>query len=271
DIIFNLCEGALGLSSMEMNVASFYELFGFRYTGSGPLTLGLCLNKGLAKNILCANSVPTPAYTVVKGTGLLADIGINFPLIVKPLQEDAGIGVDSSAVVHDTESLKKRVQYILDVCKQPALVEEYINGREFNVSVMGNGDDLRVLPVSEIDFSGLPEDMPRLVGYEAKWVAASISYKNTVPVCPAKVSEDLKERLSSIAVKAYRLMGCRDYARVDIRMGKDNVPKVLEVNPNPDISPDAGIARSAFAAGMTYSTLIHEIIKCAMSRYGCNE
>lgn len=267
DIIFNLCEGAFGLSSMEMNVAGLYELFGFRYTGSGPLTLGLCLNKEMAKNILYARGVPTSHYAVIQNTNPLPSLGFNFPMIVKPVHEDAGIGIDNNAVVRDITALKKRVEYIMDVYKQPAIVEEYIDGREFNVSVIGN-EDPKVLPVSEIDFSKLPPDTPRIVGYEAKWITTSLLYKKTLPICPADISRDIENNLSSIAIKTYKALGCRDYARVDIRMGSDNMPKVLEVNPNPDISPDAGFARSAAAAGFSYVNLICEIINCAMIRYG---
>ncbi|MBI5892219.1 MAG: ATP-grasp domain-containing protein [Deltaproteobacteria bacterium] len=266
DIIFNLCEGAFGLSSMEMNVAGLYELFGFRYTGSGPLTLGLSLNKETAKNILYARGIPTPKYAVIGDIKSLSSVSISFPLIVKPVHEDAGIGIDNNAVVWDITSLKKRIEYIIDIYKQPALVEEYIDGREFNVSVIGN-ETPNVLPVSEIDFSELPMDIPKIVGYEAKWITTSPLYKKTVPVCPANISKDIEEKLSCTAIKAYKALGCRDYARIDIRMGNDNMPKVLEVNPNPDISPDAGLARSALAAGFSYSKLICEIINCAVKRY----
>ncbi|MBI5682631.1 MAG: ATP-grasp domain-containing protein [Deltaproteobacteria bacterium] len=267
DIIFNLCEGAFGMSSMEMNVAGLYEILNFRYTGSGPLTLGICLNKGMTKDILSAKGIPTSRYAVVSDAGSLSSIDLEFPLIVKPLKEDAGLGVDNNAVVHNINALRKRVEYVRDIFRQPAIIEEYIDGREFNVSVIGN-ENPRALPISEIDFSGLPADMPRLVGYEAKWVATSLFYEKTVPVCPADISRDLEEGIKAVAVNAYKSLLCRDYARIDIRMGLDSIPKVLEVNPNPDVSPDAGLARSAKAAGLSYNGLICEIINYAVNRYG---
>ena len=266
DIVFNLCEGAMGKSTFEMNVAAMLELFGFRFTGSGPLTLGLALNKGRTKEVLCANGIPTAPYLVLKEVPSRLARDLRFPLIVKPVQEDASIGIDENAVVKDMAGLRKRVDYVFTNHKQSAIVEEYINGREFNVAVMGNHRP-RALPVSEIDFSRLSAGNPRICTYEAKWITDSPVYLKTPPVCPADIDKGLEQELCNIAVNAYNVLGCRDYARVDIRMGEDGIPKVLEVNPNPDISPDAGFARSAIAGGLTYSQLIAEIVKVAYGRY----
>lgn len=270
DIVFNLCEGALGKSIFEMNVAAVLELFGFRFTGSGPLTLGLALNKAGAKDALFANNIPTAPYLVLKKVPSKPAIDLRFPLIVKPVQEDASIGIDENAVVKNMASLKKRVDYVIKNYKQAAIVEEYINGREFNVAVMGNGRP-KALPVSEIDFSGLSENSPKICTYEAKWATDSPVYLKTPPVCPANIPGELEQDLFGIAVKAYNVLGCRDYARVDMRMGEDGIPKVLEVNPNPDISPNAGFARSAAAGGLDYSRLIIEIVKMAHNRYQDSE
>jgi len=266
DIIFNLCEGAFGLSTMEMNVAALLEFFGFRFTGSGALTLGICLNKAKTKGILSFHGIPTPRSFVVDSPPSTLHPPLSFPLIVKPLQEDASLGIDDGAVVEDEAALKERVEYILKVYHQPALVEEYIDGREFNISILGN-DNPRVLPISEIDYSHLPEGLPKICGYEAKWVPTSPLYLKTPPICPAPVSKELEEGLSSIALRAYRALDCRDYARVDIRVGKDGICKVLEVNPNPDISPDAGFARGARVGGLDYGQLIQEIVRVAIERY----
>lgn len=270
DIIFNLCEGAMGKSVFEMNVAAILELLSFKFTGSGPLTLGLALNKARAKDALFANNIPTALYLVLKEAPSRLAIDLRFPLIVKPIQEDASIGIDENAVVQDMTALKKRVDYVINNHRQPALAEEYIDGREFNVAVMGNSRP-KALPVSEIDFSQLSENNPKICTYEAKWATDSPIYLKTPPVCPADISKELEQELFNIAVKAYNALGCRDYARVDMRMGEDGIPKVLEVNPNPDISPNAGFARSAAAYGLGYSELILEIARMAHNRYQDSE
>lgn len=266
DIIFNLCEGALGKSIFEMNVAALLELFGYRFTGSGPLTLGLALHKGRAKDMLSANNISTAPYLVFNEVPSRLYKGLRFPLIVKPIQEDASIGIDEEAVVKNMTGLKKRVDYALKTYNQPVIVEEYIDGREFNVAVIGNHKP-KVLPISEIDFSQISECHSKICSYDAKWTTDSPIYLKTLPVCPADISRELEQELFTLALKTYNVLGCRDYARIDIRMGEDGIPKVLEINPNPDISPNAGFARSANAGGLSYSKLIFEIVKAACDRY----
>ncbi len=265
-IVFNLCEGAFGISAFEMHIAALLELYGARYTGSGPLTLGLALNKSLTKDILSSREIMTPEYCVMKEPPARLKRGLKFPLIVKPLREDASIGIDSGAVVSTMKELKARVEFITSTFEQPALVEEYVEGREFNLAVLGNGETVTPLPPSEIDFVDFPAGAPKICCYEAKWVEQSPFYKKTVPVCPADIPEPLAAEMTSIALKAYLAMGCRDYARVDMRLGEDNNIKVLEVNPNPDISDDAGFARAGRAAGFEYHELISEIVRAACTR-----
>jgi len=266
-IVFNLCEEAFGKSSFEMHIAALMELLGLRFTGSGPLTLGLALNKGLTKDILYSSDLMTPEYCVMKEPPTRLKRSLKFPLIVKPLKEDASIGIDSDAVVRTMKELKNRVEFIIKDFNQPAIVEEYVDGREFNIAVLGNGHEARALPPSEIDFVDFPEGKPRICCYEAKWVPESPFYKKTVPVCPANVPDALKEELQAVALKAYQAMGCRDYARVDVRLGEDGNIKVLEVNPNPDISSDAGLARAGAAIGLDYAGLMAEIVRIAAERY----
>ncbi|MBI5903075.1 MAG: ATP-grasp domain-containing protein [Deltaproteobacteria bacterium] len=265
--LFNLCEGAFSSSSFEMHVAALLELYGFKFTGSGALTLGLALNKGLTKDILKSRGIPTPEHFVTDGISYELKKGRRFPLIVKPLKEDASVGIDAGAVVNTEEDLKKRVEFVVGTYKQNAIVEEYIEGRELNIAVLGNGKEARTLPPSEIEFVDFPEDQPRICCYEAKWVVESPLYHKTVPVCPASIPEALGTDLSDTALKAYRIMGCRDYARVDVRVAANGGVKVLEVNPNPDISRNAGLARAARAAGMDYGGLISGIVDLAMARY----
>lgn len=266
-IVFNLCEAAFGNSCFEMHVAAMLELCGIRFTGSGPLTLGLALDKGLSKDILNSRDIMTPEYCVLNEPPTKLKRGLKFPLIVKPLREDASVGIDSGAVVSTMKEFKKRVEFVINKFLQPAIVEEYIDGREFNVAVLGNGKTMRALPPAELLFVDFPKDVPKICSYEAKWDITSPLYKKTVPECPADVPPSLAEELKNTALKAYEMMGCRDYARVDLRLGEDGNLKVLEVNPNPDISSNAGLARAANAAGLTYSKLIAGIVAAASERY----
>ncbi len=264
-MIFNLCEAAFDSSAYEMHITALLELYGLSFTGSGPFTLGLALDKGKSKDVLTGRGITTPAYSVFDSVPA-AEGALSFPIIVKPLSEDASVGIDSGSVVHSIGGLAERVEFIIANYGQPAIAEEYIKGREINIAIIGNGSTKRALPLSEISFEGFPEDLPKICCYEAKWVTESRLYQKTVPVCPAEVSEPLKAALVEVALKAYDVMGCRDYARVDTRVGEDGRVYVIEVNPNPDLSSDAGLARAARAAGMDYAGLIAEIVRVAEER-----
>jgi D-alanine-D-alanine ligase len=261
DVVINLCEGAFGDSHLEMNVPLILELLKIPYTGSPPLTLGLCQNKGLTKDVLKAKKIPTPHYQVLnrskdwKGK-------MSYPLFVKPLSEDGSIGITKESFVRDDVELEKRVKYIVKRYRQLALVEKYIYGRELNVAILGN-TKMKVLPISEIMFKF--SDEPKIVDYSAKWLKESEEYKKTVPICPAELEPSLLDLVEREALQTYAAMGCRDYARIDIRL-KRKTPYVLEVNPNPDISQDGGFVRSLRAAGISYEEFIQEIICSALRR-----
>ncbi len=265
DLIFNLCEEFRGQTRLEMHVAALLELLNIPFTGSSALILGLSQDKGKTKSILSHHGVPTPAYEVVPPGEDLSPGRLRFPLIVKPLLEDASLGIGNDALVQDRSSLLQQVQKVHQDYHQPALVEEYIDGRELNVSILGN-EELQILPISEIDFSTMPPGIPKICGYEAKWVESSQEFTHTVPLCPAPLVPEVEGRIKKAALRAYQVMGCRDYARVDIRLGADGIPYVLEINANPDISPDAGMTRSAKAAGLVYPQLIGRIVDLAWFR-----
>ena len=266
-VVFNLCEGAFDYSGFEMNVAALFELLDVEFTGSGPISLGIALNKGLTKDILTSRGVPTPPYFVASVVEDCTNHNLDYPLIVKPVKEDASIGIEPSAVVHNLEDLKERVDHVITTYDQEALVEGFVDGREFNQAILGTGASKEALPPSEIDFSTFPEGQPKIISYEAKWITDSPLYTNSMPICPAPVTEVEAEKLKAAAFKAYDAIGCRDYGRVDMRMDSDGNVFVLEVNPNPDISTDAGLPRAAKCVGFEYDDLVYRIVELATERY----
>jgi D-alanine-D-alanine ligase len=265
DVIFNLCESVYGNACWEMNIPALLDLFRIPYTGSPPLTLGLCQDKGKVKDILLSQGILTPRYKIFDQQ-IDPIRGNIFPIIVKPLHEDGSLGISKQSVVYDDETLNKQIRYVIDKYHQPALVEEFIDGRELNASLVETNGKVGVLPISEIDYSEFPEGTPKICGYEAKWVTESAEYQKSKPVCPAPLEWVMKRRVEHIAVKAFRLFGCRDYARVDMRLDRNGKLYVLEVNPNPDISPQAGMTRAIKVQGMTYVEFIGGLIERALQR-----
>lgn len=264
ELIFNLCEGVWGDSHRELHAAALLELTGLPVTGSGPLSLGLTQDKLRTKELLLANGLPTPRHLVARcGEPLPAVPELSYPLIVKPRNEDASQGITDASVVDDFPALQGQVAYVHRTYCQDALIEEFIIGRELNAAILGNGGAAMVLPLSEICFD--PALRHPIVSYAGKWLEDSPAYLGTVPTCPAELAEDAAAAVRRAALSAFRIMGCRDYARVDIRL-RDGIPWILEVNANPDISPEAGLARSAAAFGFDYPGLIGRIIDAARRR-----
>jgi D-alanine-D-alanine ligase len=267
DIIFNLVECIENESLQEMNVAGLYDLLKIPYTGAGPLALGTALNKPRVKEILRYHGIRTPDYQVFRlEDRIVLKEGMTFPLIVKPSHEDGSVGISDLSIVYNAAELRKRVRAVHLEFQQPALVEQYVDGRELNVAILGALNP-QVLPVSEIDFSGLPADMHRIVSYEAKWMHGTAAFAGTRGVCPAKLTARQEAEIRKSALAAFHLIGCRDYARVDFRLTPEGIPYVLEVNPNPDISATAGFARSARAAGYSYPDLVGEIVNSTTERW----
>jgi D-alanine-D-alanine ligase len=264
DLIFNFVESIEGNSNFEGYIAGVFDLLGIPYTGNGPNCLGNCLSKLRTKQILISHGIRTPQsfYAQIQDEITKNAFVLKFPVILKLAREDASIGISEFSVVDNFESMKERLEYLFSSFNQDVLIEEYINGRELNVAILG---DL-VLPISEIRFDHLPNDLPKIVTYEAKWSPQSIYYKNTVPKCPALLDDQLKLKIEKMALEAYNALDCRDYARVDIRLNQKNMPYVIEVNPNPDISQDTGFVRSAASAGISYDELLYKITLLALKR-----
>ena len=266
DVVFNLAEAIGGDEHHEPLVAHLLEFKGIAFTGGGSRALTDSNDKFRAKQILAAEGIPVPDSFVVRSIAELRGLDLYFPVIVKPVNENASLGITPKSVVHDIEHLIEPVSHVLEKYRQPALVERYIEGREFNVSVMGHQDPW-VLPVAEIDYSRLPEGYPKILFYEAKWIEDSPLYLKTPAVCPARnVSARLAERLQDVSRRAYRALGCTGYARVDIRVSRAGRPYVIEVNCNPSLSPEAGFARSARHAGLEYPSLVDRIVGHAAIR-----
>ncbi len=265
DVVFNLCESVYGHSCWEMNIPALLDLFRIPYTGSSPLTLGLCQDKGKVKDILQSQGILTPRYRIFDRAVSSVKESI-FPTIVKPLHEDGSLGISRESVVYDDEALIKQIRYVIDQYQQPALVEEFVEGRELNVGLIETNGKVGTLPISEIDYSEFPEGIPRICGYEAKWVTESPEYQKSIPICPAPLVGMVKKRVEHIGIRVFKLFGCRDYARVDLRIDRDGKIYVLEVNPNPDISPQSGMARALKVQGITYMGFVGNLIERALRR-----
>lgn len=269
DLFFNLCDGIGNLPKTEHKVPEILDRLKLPYTGANASGLILTTNKALTKQIFEQNGIPTPAYALFESAPVKLPGNLSFPLIVKPVAEDCSLGISSHSVVHGLSDLKKEVKRIVARYHEPALVEKYIRGRELNITVMGNGRDISVLPISEIKFGNSYQynAKPKVVDFSAKWIESSINYKDTKGICPAPLSERLRHKIEKMAINAYLLCGVRDYARIDIRLSPDQIPYVLEINANPDLSPDMGASRSARAIGMDYKDFIKELASTASRRY----
>ncbi|MCJ7764191.1 MAG: ATP-grasp domain-containing protein, partial [Dehalococcoidales bacterium] len=211
---------------------------------------------------LRANGIDTPDFRLFDDSQL-AYFHLDFPCIVKPAAEDASHGLTEKSVVYDMASLRQQLNEFNNTCSGQALGEEFIDGREFNITVIGDSARCTALPISQIVYS-LPQGKPEMLTYAAKWQPDSIYYKNTRVVCPAEITDDEQKQMDKTAVAAFGLLGCRGYARVDMRMDNKGRLYVIEVNPNPDISPSAGAARQAQAAGLTYIQFIDRIVQLAL-------
>jgi D-alanine-D-alanine ligase len=264
DIILNFVESVEGIAYYEYCMAGLYELLGYYYTGNIPSTLGNCLNKERAKEILYSNGIKTPRAITLspKQKFTNKDVNLNYPLILKLVDEDASIGISENSVVNNYKELKKHFTFLTETYKKKLIVEEYIIGRELNCAILGD----KVLPISEIDFTGLPENLPKIVTYDGKWIEHSTYYNHTKPICPANIENDIRIKIEKTALHAYTVLNCRDYARVDVRLAVDGTPYVIEINPNPDVSSDSGFARAAAASGKSYSELLFTITNFALQR-----
>jgi D-alanine-D-alanine ligase len=270
DLVFNLAESFAGKSALESNVAALLNLLDYRYTGSSPAGLLLAGDKILAKKVLRSHGIQTPEFvTMYRGAVDWVD-AIHFPVIVKPTQEDASIGISTASVVHDLKELFSRIDELQAEYQQPVLVEEYIDGREFYVGVLGNAH-AEALPVIELDYSGFPEGKPRIASWEAKWgddgAGQGEEYAGTRSIFPTALDAELEKRMQSVAVEAFQALRLRDYGRIDLRVSPDGQIYVIEVNPNCYLERESEFARAAHRHGFEYEPLVSRILDLASARY----
>jgi D-alanine-D-alanine ligase len=276
ELVFNIAESFAGRSALEAGVAGLLDLLNLPHTGSSFAGLMLAGDKSLAKKVLRFHDVSTPDFaTVYRGAVDWAD-DIDFPVMVKPVEEDGSIGITSASVVYDLRELFDRIDALQTEFNQPVLVEKFVEGREFYVGVLGNADP-HVLPVMELDFSGLPAGTPRIASWDAKWGAdgsgagagaeQSAEFRGTKSVFPTDLEGDLAERLRHVAAEAFAALRLRDYARIDVRVSRDGEIYVIEVNPNCYLERTAEFASAAERDGMEYPALIKRIVELASARH----
>jgi D-alanine-D-alanine ligase len=262
--IFNNCDGFNGNNMGAVNVIRLIERMGFNHTGAAADSIEKCIDKPKSKECLLKFEVPTPRYQVFER----AEGGFNleFPVIIKPSVEDASMGIDLNSVVSDRESLFHRIAYIVDKYEQPAMVEEFVCGRELAVAMWGN-EPVEVLPIAEEDFSWVENPLERLLTYDSKWKIDSPYYNNIPARVPAALNRKETQAVKNAAKCSFRAMGLRDLGRVDIRFN-NGIPYVIDVNELPDLSPDAGFWNSTRATGITYPQMVERILTYAMKREG---
>ena len=267
DLIFNLTESYAGDNTKEMQVTAFLDMLDIPYTGAGPHANVLAQDKSIAKKMFAFYGIQSPYFaTSYRGTIDHAH-DISFPLIVKPSSEDGSIGIDAAAVVTSVKELMERISYIQSEFDSPALIEEYIEGREIYASILGNYENARALPLVELDLSKLPKGVPRIASQDVKFEKDTEAYKLTKSAIAEGLEDETANRLTETAIKAYRAVKLRDYGRVDMRLSSKGEVYVIEANPNPWLSSGQEFAMAAKKSGLSYTQMIGEIVDLAMARH----
>jgi D-alanine-D-alanine ligase len=275
DIVFNIAEGFHGVNR-EAHVPAICEFFGIPYSGSDPFTLSLCLDKARTKETLTYHGIPTPRFAVVERIEDLEAVAgeLSLPLFVKPLHEGSSKGITDSNLCRDRAQLSRQTAFLLENYEQPVLVEEYLPGKEFTCAVLGNGDEATVLPIVAMNFETLPKGALPIYSFDAKFVWDRPEKPLDIFQCPARITRELQASIERVTLDAFRVLGCRDWARIDVRLDAAGVPNVLEVNPLPGILPDPAdnscLPKAARAAGIGYEELIQNCLKYAAARQGVN-
>jgi len=270
EIVFNIAEGFNG-QSRESQIPSLLDMLQIPFTGSDALTLAVTLDKGRTKEILSYYEIPNAKFLVIDNFKPIYNHSFNFPLIVKPVSEGSSKGIFSSSLVHNYEELNAEVKRVTVEYNQPAIIEEYLPGREFTVAVIGNGTDVRILPIIEIKFEDFPENVEHLYSYEAKWILDTKDNVFDVFECPAKINPVLEKQINDTVLRTYNVLRCKDWSRVDVRLDQNGIPNIIEINPLPGILPDpnenSSFPKAARAAGLDYNEMIQTVLYEACKRY----
>ncbi len=273
DIVFNIAEGFHGVNR-EAHVPAICEFYGIPYTGSDPFTLTLCLDKARTKETLTFHGIPTPKFLLVEKLADLYRVAekLALPLFVKPVHEGSSKGITDSSLCRDRDQLFRQTELLLENYRQPVLVEEFLPGKEFTCAVLGNGADATVLPIVGMNFEALPKGALPIYSFDAKFVWDRPENPLDIFQCPARITEELRASIERVTLDAFRVLGCRDWARIDVRLDADGTPNILEVNPLPGILPDPAdnscLPKAARAAGIGYEELIQNCLKFAAARQG---
>jgi D-alanine-D-alanine ligase len=279
DIVFNIAEGLRG-SNREGHVPAICEFFDVAYSGSDPFTLALCLHKARTKEVLSVNGIPNAAFTLIdsersldawlSGSRRTPLASPSAPLFLKPVQEGSSKGITERNLVRSNDELEAQARFLLDTYAQPVIAEAFLPGAEFTCGVLGNGDGARVLPLVGMNFASLPDGALPIYGYEAKWIWDTPSDPLDIFECPARIDPRLQAAIEDVVLRAYRVLGCRDWSRIDVRLDGEGVPNIVEVNPLPGILPNpednSCLPKAARAAGIGYDELIQTALLAAAER-----
>jgi len=269
-LVFNVAERVFG-PNRESHIPTVCEMLGIPYTGSDPMTLGICLDKSRAKEILSYYRIPNPPFWIVESAAEIPST-IKLPAIIKPLYEGSSKGIKDNSVVRTLPELYERIHEVTSLYKEPVIVERFIGGREFTVGVLGSSPDVEILPIVEIDHSQLPKGATPIYSYEAKWIWDRPENPLKIFHCPADIPIDLKLRIERVVARTCSVLRVKDWCRIDVRLDDAGTPNILEVNPLPGVLPNpednSCMPKAARTAGYTYSALIHRVVDEACKRYG---
>ena len=272
-LVFNMAECVVG-PNRESHIPAICEMLEIPYTGSDPLTLGICLDKSRAKEILAYHRIPNPAFWIVESAAAIP-AGVRLPAIVKPLYEGSSKGIKDNSLVHSLGELYERVEEVIAAYRQPVIVERFLSGREFTVGVLGNAPKFEILPIVEIDHGQLPTGAAPIYSYEAKWLWDTAARPLDIFKCPAPMPSVLRAKIENVVARTCAVLRIRDWCRVDVRLDDKGEPNILEVNPLPGILPNpednSCLPKAARTAGYSYSDLIHRVVEEASKRYGLRQ
>lgn len=271
DIVFNVAECAYG-SSREAQIPAMLDMLQIPYTGSDPLTLTTCLDKARTKEVLSYYKIPNAKFLLVQEINDLSNFDLSFPVIIKPVAEGSSKGIFNSSFINNFFDLETNLAELLQEYSQPFLIEEFLPGREFTVALIGNKNQLEVLPIIELNLHELPSELVPIYSYEAKWVVDTKDNPLNIFSCPADIDNELENEIKEVAKKTFNILRCKDWSRIDIRLDANNKPNVIEVNPLPGILPDPDdnscFPKAARTAGMNYEEMINRVLNTAAKRYG---